>query len=337
MAVFPKVSPNRYTEDKGITHVAQVVQNEFGWLFKKVALQDDFGIDGYIEYVSEDGAVFGKQIAVQVKSGVSYFSRTEGNFLKYIGDEKHINYYHNLNEEVLIIIYNPLDNNCVWSHFDPHLIEKTKSGWSLFIPLNQKFNQNAFTDIKLLFGDVEDITLGLSENTEIYNSIGDHDKVIYFIGRDEIEALYFDWVLAFFRRISTNPRLSKKCQGNVELAIDGYDEDQRELFEIPEVIRWVKKALPLIKYHFYFLDRKSQFSTIKLLSCAYCEATYISGDRTLGKGILSLELNKDKQIEFLKIGFDGLNEISERLDLLEEDVSLIVNEICELFEIPIKI
>ena len=39
-----------------------------------------------------------------------------------------------------------------------------------------------------------------------------------------------------------NDTLLLKLQGRIEISISGYDDDPRELWEIPEVIAWFKKA-----------------------------------------------------------------------------------------------
>ena len=43
------------------------------WLFKRTHQEHDYGIDGYIDIVTEDGHVTGQMFASQIKCGKSFF------------------------------------------------------------------------------------------------------------------------------------------------------------------------------------------------------------------------------------------------------------------------
>jgi hypothetical protein len=54
--------------------VSTIVNDKVKWIFRRVGLEHDFGADGYIDIVKDDGRVTGQSIAVQIKSGKSFFS-----------------------------------------------------------------------------------------------------------------------------------------------------------------------------------------------------------------------------------------------------------------------
>jgi hypothetical protein len=71
---LPKYSQSSKTGEDGITIVKNIVENELKWVFRKNHQENDFGIDAYFDVISEIGQVTGKSIAVQIKTGKSYFT-----------------------------------------------------------------------------------------------------------------------------------------------------------------------------------------------------------------------------------------------------------------------
>ena len=56
---FPQFAPSAKQGDLGVNIVSRIVGEGFGWLFKRNHQEHDFGIDGQIEVVTEDGTVTG--------------------------------------------------------------------------------------------------------------------------------------------------------------------------------------------------------------------------------------------------------------------------------------
>jgi hypothetical protein len=56
----------------GVNAVEGVVLKEFGWLFREQAVSD-YGIDAHVEEVDSDNKPTGKLVALQIKSGPSFF------------------------------------------------------------------------------------------------------------------------------------------------------------------------------------------------------------------------------------------------------------------------
>jgi hypothetical protein len=61
------------------------------------------------------------------------------------------------------------------------------------------------------------------------------DFVLYAVDRHDVETGNVAPLADFIGRIVYNDKLCRKLQGRVELTIDGYNDDPRELWEIPEV------------------------------------------------------------------------------------------------------
>ncbi|MCB1099707.1 MAG: DUF4365 domain-containing protein [Verrucomicrobiae bacterium] len=62
-----------------------------GWTFRPVHQEDDFGIDGYIDVVTE-GHVTGQCLAVQIKCGDSFLRGASEGGVKFLGSKRHLNY-----------------------------------------------------------------------------------------------------------------------------------------------------------------------------------------------------------------------------------------------------
>ena len=74
-------------------------------------------------------------------------------------------------------------------------------------------------------------------------------------------------------------------EGSLVLSVSGYDDDERELYEIREVRKYFRELLKKHPYIFYFLNEGS-WKLVYLCACANIE-TLTSGDT-----------NKEKQVAF---------------------------------------
>lgn len=109
--------------------------SKLGFIFREQPVED-YGVDAIIETRDTDYAL-GKLIAVQIKSGDSYFYEITDNNVVYRGNIKHYNYWLNHSLPVIIVLYSPSRNKCIWEIFNEQTSEKTDKGWKINIPLNQ--------------------------------------------------------------------------------------------------------------------------------------------------------------------------------------------------------
>jgi hypothetical protein len=95
---------NRRIDRIGIAKL-DVFFSNFGWLFREQPIHD-YGIDAQVEIVVGDQPT-GNLIAIQVKSGKSYFSELTDTDIIYRTDDKHINYWSTHCLPVIIVLYDP--------------------------------------------------------------------------------------------------------------------------------------------------------------------------------------------------------------------------------------
>lgn len=129
------------TERIGVSKVQLIVNEELHWIFREQPIED-YGIDAHIEIQNEKYAQ-GKIIAVQIKSGVSYFQNANENKIVYYPKQKHLEYWSNSILPVIIILYNPETKHCVW-----HYIDSLVGRHKIIIDKNNKFNKSAKKDLQ---------------------------------------------------------------------------------------------------------------------------------------------------------------------------------------------
>jgi Domain of unknown function (DUF4365) len=128
------------TERLGVNAVEEAFLR-MGWVFREQPI-GDFGIDAHAEPTSDEGPT-GRLIALQIKSGASYF-RKRGSGFVYYGDARHLMYWKNHVLPVYIILHNPEKNLTVWQRVTDHLITHHDDGrWSIEIPCDQVLDEEA--------------------------------------------------------------------------------------------------------------------------------------------------------------------------------------------------
>lgn len=104
---FPKYNQTNSQERLGVNAVAEAIA-KIGQIWRETPMAD-VGVDGQIEYVNPEGFATGRMIAVQIKSGPSFFKESYGDWVFY-PEEKHRFYWERFPLPVLIIIHNPDTN-----------------------------------------------------------------------------------------------------------------------------------------------------------------------------------------------------------------------------------
>lgn len=72
------------------------------------------GVDGHLEFVTPDGFTTSRIVAVQVKSGVSYFDKPSARGWKFYPADKHRHYWESFPLPVLLVLHNPNSGSAYW-------------------------------------------------------------------------------------------------------------------------------------------------------------------------------------------------------------------------------
>ena len=117
---------------EGVNAVEQIFLKEFGWLFREQPISD-YGVDAHVE-VTEGSKPLGRLLALQIKSGPSFFKMTkEGNY-RYYGEYRHLDYWQRHSLPVIIVLHNPETGMTLWQRVEDDNIRNGTKGWSIDIP-----------------------------------------------------------------------------------------------------------------------------------------------------------------------------------------------------------
>jgi hypothetical protein len=321
---YPTYSKAARKGDKGVEIVSRIINDGYGWLFKRNHQEHDFGIDAQVDVILDDGSVTGQMLALQIKHGSSFFKEKNQWGYVFRGEQKHFNYLANYPTPVLIVICHPRTNDCYWVNFIPEATSKAGDNWKITIPFENKLHKSkeAITALLPLPADY------LSE-VESYWALNDvlvsHNHFLFIIGRDELETLDVD-VRAFFDRLRKTRELASHCQGKVELSFHGYDNDPRELFEIPEVRRFVPVLINTLPELFFFVYTGERAHTLKTLALCLTEVTVKSRTPNESNKI-PVEFETANIGRFQETHFPSLNEMTEWLHMPIEENKRITKEI----------
>jgi hypothetical protein len=313
-AVFPQRIVANNVGQTGMDTVASITNDQLNWIFRQTHQESDYGIDGYLDVVLENGSVTGQSIAVQIKTGESFFkTKTSAGYVFY-GEGKHLNYYLNHATPVIFIICNPKSLECYWEHFKVEKTERTGTRWKMVIPFTNRFKGESKLFLVALVGPATDHSEALQRHWAFTEALQKLDRIMVVVTREQVEALDMQPLLNFFDRLTANPTTCIKIQGKVILAISGYDKDTRELWEIPEVRLWFAHANQIVNVWFFFLSvYEGVISSLNLLLACICDVERIS----ISCGMQKIEIKYDEVLfpDFIERNFRGLNELTERLGI----------------------
>lgn len=132
------------TERLGVNKVEGVFL-EIGWIPRTV-YQTDVGIDMTVE-VANDGNPTGQYIAVQIKTGESYFKEKSIGDVIYRGESRHLEYWLNHSMPVIIVLCDISNETIIWQEINEDKIVKTPKAWKIEIPENQLLTVDSKEDL----------------------------------------------------------------------------------------------------------------------------------------------------------------------------------------------
>ncbi|WP_072621607.1 DUF4365 domain-containing protein [Spirulina major] len=142
-----KIHHNSTTDRIGVQAVGEQFERA-GYIFREQPISD-YGIDAQIEFV-EGKTVTGKLIALQIKTGISWFQESKSQGFIFRGDSEHLEYWIKHSLPVLIILHNPETRISYWQAIKSENVIPTGQGWKIMVPENQRINPGMDVDLKRL-------------------------------------------------------------------------------------------------------------------------------------------------------------------------------------------
>ncbi|MEG4628553.1 DUF4365 domain-containing protein [Microcoleus sp. AR_TQ3_B6] len=124
----------------------QLIFEDLGCIFREQPIED-YGIDAHVEFIEKEQAT-GKLIALQIKSGDSWFKEKNGNNIIFRGNNEHLEYWQNHSLPVIVVLYKHSERTAYWQAVNNNTVQRTKQGWKLLIPLDRKVNFQALEQLK---------------------------------------------------------------------------------------------------------------------------------------------------------------------------------------------
>lgn len=135
---------------------------------------------------------------------------------------------------------------------------------------------------------------------------GVRDPIFFVLSRQQIERMEIDESLVFLRSLlpPNRPGDIWALKGRISLAVDGYDHDPRELFEIPEVCQYLRAIDDLWPFWFFFFSQADESLTV----LAMCLASAIE----VNPGEAYVDPERIRRI--LERGFSAVNRLFDTYD-----------------------
>lgn len=305
---FPKYKATNKKSRSGLNILTKIVENELGWVVRKNHQEDDFGIDAYIDIIIDE-FVTGKSIAIQIKSGDSYFKEINNHFWNFYGEVKHISYYLNQDIPVLIVLVDVKREIAYWEACKIEYVNLNAGSWTMPIPKNQIINfENKDELLKHISKNVDYVSL-FEEYWKGNSTLSETGRLCVIAGYEDIKENNYQPLVELIDRICSNKLHLSKFKENIEIIIHGYDEDIRELFQVPETRSWIKGIFNNVPGLSYFLVNDSDSQFLKLFCFSTIDQISINGDisdREFGVGYDPIALKR-----VLDILFGDLNDFTD--------------------------
>lgn len=313
MTELPKYNLSKKIGNIGLSILKIIVENELGWIFRINHLEDDFGIDAFIDIINELGQVTGKSIALQVKSGKSYFGNKVINGWIYQDEIKHLNYYLNHDIPIIIILVDIENKKGFWTLCDASKTTRVNNNWQIVVPFNQELNTSSKSELIKYVSPIKDYASQLENFWKFNQELAEKERILFRISKEEIIKRDFEPIIFGLKRLEVNINLISSLKEKVDIVFDDYDDDPREVYDIDEIRNWVEFFLKNVKGFSYFLakDELSQFFKVIILTlCSHRIKQEFIVDNKI-KQEYSIDYSERGE-ELLGIFFDDLNNFCEK-------------------------
>jgi hypothetical protein len=138
--------PSAQTERLGVAETQLAVVG-LGWVFREQPVEDT-GIDAHVEVV-DHGHATGKLLALQIKSGESWFREPCPGGWWFRPDDNHVRYWTDHSLPVAVVLWHPQTSRCHWQLVNEQTLEATSTGGrKLLVPEAQVLDETAIGPLR---------------------------------------------------------------------------------------------------------------------------------------------------------------------------------------------
>lgn len=316
---LPRQNITRRIGEKGITILKTIVENRLDWNLRINHLEDDYGIDAYIDIVNDNLNVTGKSIAIQVKAGESYFRKKNQSGWIYKDNISHLNYYLNNDLPVVIVLVDNDNEKAYWCLCDASKTNRVGQDWTITVPFNQELKLESKEKLLNYVSPVRDYASQLEHFWKENEFLASQERIIFLISKEEIMTQNFQPILNGLKRLEVNENLLESLKEKVDVGIDGYDNDSRELHEVEEVRHWIDVFLDNVHGFSYFFvkDEIAQFlPVVQLCKIEHKFIKMVADENGKTKKIYEIDFTTSER--YFDIIFHDLNTFCDKHGIPEE-------------------
>jgi hypothetical protein len=313
---YPQYGSSQKKGRIGEKYLNLFVSRDLGWIFRPTNQEDDFGIDAFIDII-DDSNVTGLTLAAQVKCGESYMKNKSKDGIIYNGQNKHLNYYLNLGCPIILVIFDNDPTIGYWVEFDISKTEKTSKGWMQEIPFKNTIDISVKEYWRSLLPNIEDYSERIETLWRTNKTLDKSTLCSYVIDKKGVEELDFKPLKQLVKQLTRTRQSAVNNRNKHFVTFLDYDNDPREVYEIPEIRRWFKESLNNDIPWFYLLCSDDNGISIMILLYSCCDIKVISKDNSITR----VEIRDFIDIEcWFNINFNNLNKLTE-----ENNISMEIN------------
>ncbi len=148
------------------------------------------------------------------------------------------------------------------------------------------------------------------------------EPVLLLISRRQVQETDIASVLLELKPVTSTRENCWRYRGQIALVLTGYDDDPRELVDIPEVRAFLAQLSVAWPYWSFFFNQVDD--SIILLTACYCAISFP------GKGAVKIDI--DRLGQFLQLGLKAMNAIFEKHCFPKQELEPMSRGVLELVE-----
>lgn len=161
-----------------------------------------------------------------------------------------------------------------------------------------------------------------------------NDFICYQFSRDRVEAGDAKDFLSRFGKFRVP--VGKQLQGmmnSLGIMIEGYDNDPREIYAIPEVRTFYQQLWQRWPYWLYFCN----LDTENLMMMVMCCLDSLDAIKVQGQPQVQVQINPLEVVQFISGGFVPINEMCERAGMSERQIFERTKAVFGYFNLPFDV
>lgn len=285
--IYPRLSVSQLHGLIGYARVELFFLEEFRWALTPVPENKDNGIDGHLQIYTEDLINSGRELAVQIRYGKSYFG-ANGNPSYFEGDRKHIGLYEHSTKPVILILAHP-DGRIYWKRFNFLEIEIVGDKWRTELTQANLLSSDRSRGqlIEIAAPPIDDLAMRVQRREDLQAKVRRSEPIYHFVSAEDVESCSVEGIIELVAAISTTDPLAKKARGHLEIYVDYNPGDEIALYEDETFLHWFRTLEAHRVPWFYFCSTASYDTWLVACLNSTCEAIsstpYVDQNREHGK------------------------------------------------------